>query len=129
MAQAALDGLGSKTDVSKRIVEPSLLETFQAELATVAQPAGASLWRRIIATPGETIVYAKFNAFSNDLSLGHFNQRHVNLDPALAFRSGLGRQIGHRLEGADVFVSAVRIAAVIELVSAEEDISGFDTLR
>ena len=53
----------------------------------------------------------------------------MNLDPALAFDSGLGRQIGHRLECANVFLAAIRIAAVIELVGAEEDIAGFEALR
>src|SRR5215475_1434034 len=52
----------------------------------------------------------------------------MNLDPALALDPGPGGQVGHRLEGVNVFCSAVRIATVVELVGAEEYVSGFDAL-
>ena len=60
---------------------------------------------------------------------GHLNQWRMDLQPTLAFDAGFGGEIGHPLKGANIFLAAIRIAAVVELVGAEKDIVGFDALR
>jgi hypothetical protein len=51
----------------------------------------------------------------------------VNLDSTLAFDPGFSRQVRHLLEGLDIFLTAIGIAAVIELIGAEKNILGGDT--
>ena len=42
----------------------------------------------------------------------------------LSFHASFGSKVGHLFKGPDIFLAAVRIAAVVELVGAEEDIFG-----
>jgi hypothetical protein len=53
----------------------------------------------------------------------------MDLDPAFPFDSGLGGKIRHLLERANVFPPAIRVTAVVELIGAKENISGFNAFR
>ena len=66
--------------VVKRILHPSLFETFFSEQATVALTAGVALVVWIIAGVGEGIVDAQFKALLDDLSFGHLDQRGMDFE-------------------------------------------------
>src|SRR5216684_493100 len=124
MARGACGDSSSKACIRNGISDPGFFESFQSQLATVAQPAGAPVGRRVIATPCQGIIESQLKPFLNDFSLRLANQGDVDFYVACAFHSSFSREIGHLFIGADVFLAAVGIAAVVELVSAEENILG-----
>ena len=115
--------------VGDRVDSAGFSKALEPKLATVAATAGLAIGGRIVAAPGEAVVKAKIEAFSDDLCLSHMQQRRVDFQSAFAFDAGSGGEIRHSLERADIFFAAVRITAVVELVGAEKNIRRFNTLR
>ena len=114
--------------VGYRIGRAGFFETFESELATIAQAAGTSIGARIVATPGERVVEPKIETCPNDLCLCQVKQGGVNFQVASALHAGFGGEIGHSFIRPNIFFAAVGIAAVVELIGAKKDILSFDAL-
>jgi hypothetical protein len=71
----------------------------------------------------------QFDPPSNNLGFRHIDERRPYTDLGLALHTRLRPQVGHGLEGTDELGTAIRIAAVIESVDADEDIVGSQNLR
>ena len=82
----------------------------------------------VVAAVGQGVVDAELQAALDDLRLGQLDQRSVDLQLLPALDPGLGRQVGHLLVGADVLGPAVRVAAVVQGVDADEDVAGLQHL-
>ena len=52
----------------------------------------------------------------------------MDLESLRSLDAGSGREVGHRLVGRDVLGPAVRVAAVVERVDADEDVLGAERL-
>lgn len=83
--------------------------------------ARLALRTRVVAREGLGVVDTEFDSFADDLRFGPGDQRSMD-DQAIALDSGLGGEICHRFEGADVFWTAIGIAAVVQSVYADVDI-------
>src|SRR6266508_1527436 len=114
--------------VGYRIGRAGFFETFESELATIAQAAGAAIGARIVATPGKRVVEPKIETCPNDLCLCQVKQGGVNFQVASAFHAGFSGEIGHLFKRPYIFFLAVGIAVVVELIGAKKDILSFDAL-
>ena len=90
---------------------------------------GDSTGRGVIAGNGHRVVDAQRHVPVDDFGFGQIDQRGVDRQRLSPARSALGGQIGHRLEGGDVFRSAVGVAAVVECVDADEDVGASRSFR
>src|SRR5918912_793260 len=100
------------TGISERVTRAGFAESLLPEQTAIALAARQPLRRRVVATVRERIVNAEGNPSTNDLGFGHCDQRRVNLESRLAFDAGLSGEIGHALEGFDVFGPAVGITTL-----------------
>ncbi len=67
---------------------------------------------------GLRVVHSELHAAADDLRLGEVNERRVDREAAGEFRA----QIGRAFEGFNELRSAVRVAAVVDRVDADEDV-------
>ncbi len=83
--------------------------------------ARLALRTRVVAREGLGVVDTELDSFADDLGFGPGDQRSMD-DQAIALDCGFGGKICHRFEGADVFWTAIGIAAVVQGVYADVDI-------
>ena len=74
---------------------------------------------------GERKIDTEFYCFANDVRFGKFDHRGVNLE-ASAFDTGFGSDIGQVLERFDKFRPAIWVAAVVDCVYAEKNVTGWN---
>src|SRR5207244_13012544 len=129
MAQGAWVELPLKTRVGDRICDPRIFQPFQSELTAITEPTGSPVRTWIITTPSERVIEAQLEPFFYDFFLRQVNQGGVDFDAAFALHPGLSGEIRHSFEGADVFLTAVGITAVVELIGAKGDVLSFNPLR
>ncbi len=71
---------------------------------------------------GKRIVDAELNTCANDFSLGHIYDRRMDVILAFTLDSSSSGKVCSPLKGRNVFRPAIRIAAVVGLVGANENI-------
>src|SRR5436305_14465472 len=118
MAQGAWIELPLKTRVGDRICDPRLFEPFQSELAAVTEPTGSPVRTWIITTPSERVIEPQLEPFFYDFFLRQVNQGGVVFDAAFALHAVLRGAIRHLFQGPDVFLTAVGLADVVQLIVA-----------
>src|SRR5207244_12683188 len=128
MAQGAWVELPLKTRVGDRICDPRLFEPFQSELAAVTETTGSPVRTWIITTPRERVIEPQLEPFFYDFFLRQVNQGGMDFDAAFALHPGLSGDIRHSFEGADVFLTAVGLTAVVELIGAKAEVPSFKPL-
>src|SRR5216683_1662691 len=83
------------------ILDARFRKTFQTQTAGIAQPAGAALLVRIVATVRQPEIQTQRPAQFYDLAFGEMDERRVNMHARAPFHAGLGGQIRHAFEGID----------------------------
>src|SRR4030042_4213960 len=78
--------------------------------------------RGIIAAMGQGIIDPKLQSFFYDLCFGHLDQGGSNSNGDPSLNAGFCGQIGHPLKCMNIFRPAIRGAAVIDGVNADENI-------
>src|SRR5467141_495161 len=119
---------GSRIFREQGIRDAELLEPLGAQQARVAPPARRAILSGVVAAAGERVVDAELDAAAQDAGLGELDERGVDLQPR-SLDAGPGRELRHLLVGRDVLRPAVRVAAVIERVHADEEIVRLQRFR
>src|SRR2546422_5348132 len=119
---------GSRIFREQGIGDAELLEPLGAQQARVAPQARRAILPGVVAAAGERVVDAELDAAAQDAGLGELDERGVDLQPR-ALDAGPGRELRHLLEGREILRPAVRVAAVVERVHADEAIVRLQGLR
>src|SRR6187431_239910 len=103
------------------VVHSRLPEPLLPEDTRVAVAAGPPVRRRIVAAPRDPIVHPQPLPQLHDLRLAEADQ--WGMDPEKPpLDAGAGGEVRHPLEGLDVLRPAVRVAAVVQGICADEDV-------
>src|SRR5467141_1681283 len=119
---------GSRIFREQGIRDAELLEPLGAQQARVAPPARRAILSGVVAAAGERVVDAELDAAAQDAGLGELDERGVDLQPR-SLDAGPGRELRHLLVGREVLRPAVRVAAVVERVHADEEIVRLQRFR
>ncbi len=111
-----------------RVAEAEFAKSFFAQQARIAAAAGAIAGARIIARCCEAVLHAQLHAGADDGRFVHFHQWRVNAE-ASAFRADSRGAVGQFLECLNEGRAAVRIAAEIQRIDADEDVARADYFR
>src|SRR5574340_1250361 len=106
--------------IGDRIHNSRLAEPFPPDPATVAPAAGDMSGSGIITTVRQLEGNPEVPASPHDLGLRLHQQRCAHLDRT-ACDAHLGPQVGDRLERADKFRPAIRIAGIVQDIGPEID--------
>src|ERR1700730_6471593 len=98
--------------IAGRIGDSRGLEALTPKPAGIAAAAGLSCSIRPVTRYGHRVINTEPDSALNNLRLAHCDQRRVHLE-ARPLNAGLGCERSQRLEAADEFGPAVRIAAVV----------------
>src|SRR5688572_20723325 len=109
--------------VSRRIRGPGFSKAAKPELTGIAVSAGGAVGSGIVAARRQSVINSKPLSQLNDLALGQVDQRRSNRNRRVLFGSGPRGEIRHLLVGANVLRPAVGIAAVVQCVHTDEDLS------
>src|SRR5688572_2739881 len=108
--------------IAQRIGDAGVGETFAAQLARIARSTGTAGGRWIIAGMSQSKVDAKRLAELDDTALAQLDERCMNLQTHRSFDTGTRREVGHALEGFDIFLPAIRISRIIDRIYADKDV-------
>src|SRR5436305_9615039 len=114
--------------VANRIFHPGFAKAFEPQETGIAFAAGETFRRWIITTVGKRKIDTEFEGLANDFGFGKLDQRGVNLK-ASAFQAGFSSNVGERLERFDEFRTAIGVAAVIDCIYTEKNVSGLHHVR
>ena len=99
-------------------------KTLGTQQASVAAAAWTPAFAGVVARKRHPVIDSEFDAAFDDLRLGQMNQRCVDHQSTrLLINTLLRRQIRHRLVGLDVLGSTIRVAAVVERIDADKEVT------
>ena len=114
--------------ITNRILYSGFAKAFEPQETGIAFAAGKTIRRWIVTAVGKRQIDAELYGFTDDFGFGEFDQRGVNLK-ASAFHAGFSSNIGDGLERFDEFRTAIRVAAVIDCIYTEKNVSGLNHFR
>src|SRR6059036_2288009 len=114
--------------VSNWIFHSGFAKAFEPQETGIAFAAGKTVRCRIVTAVGKRKIDAELDCFANDVGLRKFDERRVNLK-ASAFDAGFCSKVSEGFERLDEFWSAIGVAAVVDRVYTDENISGRDYFR
>lgn len=97
-------------------------KTFRTQTTGITDTAGMTKFIGLIAGNGQTVIDTQRGTGANDFSLGKMDQRCVNRQ-LLSFDTCPRCQIGHRLEGGEIFRAAIRVTGIIDCIDADKNIA------
>ena len=97
------------------------MKTFQSNLTRIASTTRTPIGCRIVATVRERKIDAQFGSAPDNFCFRQQDQRSMDSE-SLAFHAGFRCELGKIFKRRDELRPAIRIAAVIERVDADEDI-------